>query len=143
MTGIVVSYARGDVRFAQELRAALAEHGHEVWLDIDEIEPGDDWLASIERALEEAGAVVFVATPESLRSQMCMRELRLAATHGRPIVAVARGHVGEGPLPDELAGAEWIDIGRDDDFAPVLLRLNARRARPGRRVRLPGRGHGD
>jgi hypothetical protein len=106
VTSIFVSYSRADLEFVQALRAALAGGGHDVWLDVDEIAPSDDWLASIERALEEATAVLFVVSPEALCSEICMHELRCAAAHGKRIVALVRDGVGDEALPDELAGAE-------------------------------------
>lgn len=122
MTRTFVSYSRADSHFVRELRAALVEGGHEVWLDVDEIDPSDNWLASIDRALEDAAAVLFVVSPDSFRSEICMHELRRAAAHRKRIIALTRGGVDDEAVPDELAGAESIDVG--NGFAAVLLLLN-------------------
>jgi hypothetical protein len=45
------------------------------------------------RVLQEATAVLFVVSPESLRSEICMHELRHAAAHVRPRVALMGGGV--------------------------------------------------
>jgi hypothetical protein len=110
VTRIFISYARADCRFVQELRATLVESGHEVWLDVDEIRPGDDWLAAIESAVEAVSSVVFVVSPDALRSDYCLHELRYAAEHGKQIVAVVvRGEVDGRQLPPEVEASEWVD----------------------------------
>jgi transcriptional regulator GlxA family with amidase domain len=124
VTRIFVSYAHADSRFAQELRVALVQNGHEVWLDADEIDPSVDWRVSVERALANAKAVVFVASTASLRSQECLHELRQAAAHGKRIVAITLPGVGKEPLPAELAGAPSIDAGDRTDLAAVIQRLD-------------------
>jgi hypothetical protein len=123
VTSIFVSYARADSRFVQELRAALVAEGHRVWLDVDELGPSEDWLASIERAVEEATSFLFVVSPESVRSEICLHELRHATAHGRRVVALIRAGVEDVPLPDELAAAESIRTGNRDEVAAAVARL--------------------
>jgi TIR domain len=124
VNAIFVSYAHADLSFVRELRSGLVKSGHEVWLDVDEIAPSDDWLASIERALENAEALVFVVSRESLRSESCMHELRLAAAHGKRIIALIRSCVEDKPMPDELAGSESIKAPCRNNLAVVLQHLD-------------------
>jgi TIR domain len=124
VNAIFVSYSRTDLSFVHELRSCLVKGGHEVWLDVDAIAPSDDWLASAERALEVAAAVLFVVSPESLRSESCMHELRHAADHGKRMIAVIRSGVADKLMPDELAESESIDALDRDDLAAVLQHLD-------------------
>ena len=124
MNAIFVSYAHAGLSFVRELRAGLVKSGHEVWLDVDEMEPSDDWLASIERALEDAEAFVFVVSRESLRSENCMQELRLAEAHGKRIIALIRGGVEAMAMPHELAGRESIDAASRNELATVLQHVD-------------------
>jgi len=108
MSAIFVSYARADLSFVRELRSELVKSGHEVWLDVEQIALDDDWLAAIEAAVEHAEALVFVVSRESLRSESCMHELRLAAAHRKRIIALSCGGVEDKSLPEELASSESI-----------------------------------
>jgi hypothetical protein len=130
MNWVFISYARADSEFVHELRAALVKGGHEVWLDADELAPSDEWLPSVERALEGARAVVFVASPQSLRSRECMHELRHAAAQGKRIVVLIRDGGEQATMLDELVGAESIDARNGGDFAALLLRLKGTSPQP-------------
>jgi hypothetical protein len=123
MTKVFVSYSHAESPFAHQLRAALVDAGHEVWLDVDQIQPTDEWLTLIESALEQAEAVVFVVTPEFFRSGICMHELRRATAHGKWRLALIRGGVDDQPLPSELEGTEAIDSHGPPDFRAVLTQL--------------------
>jgi hypothetical protein len=123
MTSTFVSYSRVDSPFVEKLHAALLKIGHPIWLDAKEIGPLVDWLVRIERAIEEATSFVFVISPNSLASEICMHELRHALAHRKRIIALVRHGPSGRPVPDELAGTQWIAAGEDDDFDAVLRGL--------------------
>ena len=47
-----ISYARKDSSFVMRLTKDLQDAGVEVWLDKTSIDPGEDWDAAIEEAME-------------------------------------------------------------------------------------------
>ena len=48
---------------AKQLKEKLSAAGLEVWLDLDELKPGDSWQATLEKALSDCDAlVVYVGT---------------------------------------------------------------------------------
>ena len=126
MTRIFVSYSRRDSAFATGLRDALVARGLEVWLDVDEIGDADDWRSAVEEAIGSVDAFVFVVSGDSLRSDMCLHELRLALACGTRVVALLRHAPPE--LPAELAHVEQVAA----DDADVADRLALALARGGR-----------
>lgn len=74
---LFLSHAGEDSERAQELARHLRDGGLRVWLDIDELRPGDLWMQLIEQALSQVDA--FAVYVGHLGVQHWVdRELRLA-----------------------------------------------------------------
>jgi len=56
---IFISYAREDVKKAEEIFNKLQEYGLSPWLDIKNIHPGQNWKYTIKQALLEANFFIF------------------------------------------------------------------------------------
>ncbi len=117
-----VSYRRrpGDVAFVDQLLAALAERGKQVWVDRQNIEPAADWSQRIARGIQAAKAFIFVITPESVASPECMRELDTAARHHKLIIPVVLRDVDRSRLPESLTRPNWIFFGPGHDAGQAL-----------------------
>jgi len=57
---VFISYVREDAERAAQLKGWLEANGIPVWLDRDDLWPGEDWRVKIRRAIEK-DALVFVA----------------------------------------------------------------------------------
>ncbi len=119
-----VSYARVDADVARRLREQLRDRGLEAWLDVEGIDPGQEWMARIARVIEACAAVVVLITPESLASKVCRAELQQAVELGTLIVPVLHRDVDRGSLPAELAG-EAVPLRDGDPWEPGLEALVA------------------
>lgn len=76
---VFISYAREDVAAAREVKDYLAARGFCVWLDVDEILPGERWRAAIERALAQASFVLVCLSTRSVGKRgFVQRELKIA-----------------------------------------------------------------
>ena len=75
MTKLFISHSSQDDSFVRELRAALADHGHDVWIDSRELRGGDPLWTEIEKAIEGASAYAVVVSPDSLQSKWVGEEL--------------------------------------------------------------------
>lgn len=108
-----ISYRRlpADTVFVDQLQAALAERGKQIWVDRTAIEPAADWWDRITRGIEAAKAFIFVISPESVASEVCQRELETAAQYHKLVVPVVLSDVGSRDLPESLtslAKLNWI-----------------------------------
>ncbi len=93
---------------------ALEARGKNVWLDLDDIEPGADWQERIDTGIRAARAFAFVISPGSLESEYCRRELGVAVELGKPLVPIVRIDVPDDRVPDALAKIQRIQLGEAD-----------------------------
>src|SRR6516164_8689240 len=110
MASVFVSYSRRDAVFARRLAEALERDGHTVWIDADDIPPASNWAAEIATAIEAADAVLFLASPDSARSQECARELRHAVQYRKRIVPVLHRTITIDEMPAKVRVLQWIDL---------------------------------
>jgi hypothetical protein len=78
MTKLFISHSSTDDAFVRELRAALADHGQDGWIDSRELRGGDSLWLEIQRGIEAASAYAVVVSPEGLQSKWVGKELRHA-----------------------------------------------------------------
>ena len=76
---IFVSYSHQDASVAEKIASELKRCGHDVFLDIHQLDVGDIFNRKLKQAIDRSDIFVFLASPNSLR-QNCWarRELDLA-----------------------------------------------------------------
>jgi hypothetical protein len=67
---VFLSYSRDDLRFADQLNAALNACGFDCVMDRHDISGGEAWKRRLGTLISEADAVVFVLSPTSARSEI-------------------------------------------------------------------------
>ncbi len=82
MSDVFLSYAREDVALAEKLASLLAANGLDVWWDRRLIS-GDAINTTIERAIDDAKAVIVLWSPHSIGSRWVNGEAEAAAEHGK------------------------------------------------------------
>ena len=78
MTKLFISHSSQDDAFVRDLRAALADHGQEGWIDSRELRGGDPLWTEIQQAIDDASAYTVVISTDALQSKWVGRELRYA-----------------------------------------------------------------
>ncbi len=95
---IFISYSRQDSHIVEQITKDFESAGLDVWLDKDDLVPGThNWEQAIRDAIENASAVVLVASPHSRQSTYVQGEIALAQSRNRPI------------YPLWVQGDQWID----------------------------------
>src|SRR3954451_8824283 len=77
---VFISYSRKDMAFAYRLEAALKTRGFEPLIDRSEIYAFEDWWQRIEALIAQTDTVVFVLSPDSVASEVALREVAFAAS---------------------------------------------------------------
>jgi hypothetical protein len=112
---IFLSYRSTDAITADRLRDALEARGVRVWLDKDQIRPGDLFAEALERGLATSRSVGLVITKDSLVSNCVKNEyyraLSLNAAGELQLIALL---FDEAELPGFLKDRNWIDFRRGD-----------------------------
>lgn len=65
---VFLTYSHKDQALAREVVDTLRDAGLDVWYDMNEIFPGDNWAEKISQGLKESNAMVVLLTPNSLES---------------------------------------------------------------------------
>jgi tetratricopeptide (TPR) repeat protein len=139
MTQLFLSHSSTDDPFVRDLRAALADHGQEGWIDSRQLRGGDPLWPEIEQAIEAATAFAVVVSPAALQSKWVGKELRhalkLREQRGRaqfPVFALALNGTRLGVL-EEFFGEEpaYIPLssgagGIEAAINPILVALGKR-----------------
>ncbi|MDP1545200.1 MAG: TIR domain-containing protein [Anaerolineales bacterium] len=108
-TKIFLSYSRKDKPFVRKLKESIDQTGFDVWVDWEGIPLSADWMAEITQAIESADAFLFVISPDSLKSEICDRELELAVKGNKKIIPILYREVEKKqPIHPKLASTNWV-----------------------------------
>ncbi len=124
MATVFLSFANQDRDFAEPLRKALHDLGHQVWSFDEQLTPGDRWQDTIIKRLKEVDAVAVILSENSARSTWIHHELGAAVAYarerGRPIIVpIVLGNV---ELPAQLAQFQGIFV-HDGNAEEAALKL--------------------
>ena len=129
MADIFISYKREDRPLVRPLVRTLQERGFTVWWD-SRIETGRNWMTCIKRALDAAGCIVVLWTPQSVgRDGIYLSEIITAeAEEGRRknILLPVRMQNGPRPWLHELRNEEDLSNWQSNVDDPALDRLAGR-----------------
>lgn len=116
---VFLSYRTKEEAFALQLYARLRDAGINVWMDRFSITVGDDWMMSIQQALDGCGAMVAVISPLYLESNYCLTEIHRVSTR-RPapgtIYPLLLKPVDPEERPLEIQRLQHIDFTQHHDF---------------------------
>jgi formylglycine-generating enzyme required for sulfatase activity len=100
---VFISYSRKDSSdFADELVAGLELAGFAPFLDRHDIAAGEDWEARLGRLIEEADTVVYVISPEAVRSERCIWEVDKTLALSKRLIPVIFKPTSEIDIPKTL-----------------------------------------
>jgi hypothetical protein len=105
---VFVSYSRHDEGLVKPLASRLGLTAKEaVFLDVEQLKPGDQWEAKITAAIKES-LVVLCWCCKSKNSEFVAREIRMALRDERkrlvPVLFCSTD------LPPDLSSRQWIDL---------------------------------
>jgi len=130
MTQLFLSHSSTDDPFVRDLRAALADHDQEGWIDSRQLRGGDPLGPEIEQAIEAASAFAVVVSPAALQSKWVGTELRhtlkLREQRGKdqfPVFALALDGTRLGVL-EEFFGEEPVYISLSSDAGGIESAIN-------------------
>jgi tetratricopeptide (TPR) repeat protein len=131
MNKLFISHSSQDDGFVHELREALANHGHDGWIDSRELRGGDSLWTEIQKAIEEATAYAVVVSPDGLQSKWVGKELRHALSvrdqRGKdkfPVIPLSLNGTKLGVL-EEFFGEEPIYLSVSSEAGGVEAAMNA------------------
>jgi WD40 repeat protein len=122
---IFISYSRKDTKAAEDVLAALTARAFEPFLDTKQIAPGEDWKERLSALILTADAVVFLISPDSVRSDVCDWELNETERLGKRLIPVVCRATQDDLIPSRLRRLNWIDLTDPALAGPRLEALSA------------------
>ena len=122
---VFISYSRKDKGFVHRLNDSLDASGVAAWVDWEGIPLSSDWMDEITRAIEGSDSFVFVISPDSMASKVCLQELELGLKYNKKLIPILYREPEAGSaLHEKLAATNWVYL-RDnlDDFEVTIPKL--------------------
>ena len=121
---VFISYSRRDSSdFADELLAGLELAGFAPFLDRHDIAPGEKWEERLGGLIAQADTIVFVVSPEAVRSERCQWEVDNGFAASKRVLPVIWKHVPESDIPDQLRARQFVRFDAGSGFARQLGQL--------------------
>jgi hypothetical protein len=105
---VFISYSRDDIEIADVLDVSLELAGFAPTLDREGISGAENWQQRLGAMIRDADTVVFVLSPSSAQSEICMWEVKEAVRLGKRILPVAGRALDGASPPTELAELNYI-----------------------------------
>ena len=121
---VFISYSRKDMAFADSIDAALKARGFETLIDREEIYAFEDWWKRIEALIGSADTVVFVLSPDAVKSEVALKEVAYAASLNKRFAPIVCHRVEDAAVPAPLRRLNFIffdDPARFDDRIDRLV----------------------
>jgi formylglycine-generating enzyme required for sulfatase activity len=116
---VFISYSRKDsAAFADELVIGLEDRGFAPFLDRHDIKPGEPWEARLGGLIEQSDTVVFVISPESVKSDRCVWEVDKALGLSKRLLPVIYKAVPDVEIPANLSDLQFVRF----DTMPGMMR---------------------
>jgi hypothetical protein len=115
-----LSYHSGDAEWVALLKGRLEAKGIRIWIDSEQIRPGDLFPGTLARAIGAVRCVVIVLSPGALASHWVEEEFNLALAHQCRVIAAI---VDDVEPPGFLAGRTWVDFRDETAFVASVDQL--------------------
>jgi hypothetical protein len=115
---VFISYSRKDsTAFVDELILGLEDRGFAPILDRHDIKPGEPWEARLGGLIEQSDTVVFVVSPEAVKSERCGWEIDKTLALSKRLLPVIH-KLPDAEIPPKLSQLQLIRF----DAAPGMMR---------------------
>jgi TIR domain len=117
---ISYSHADTDPAWVREFARALEAEKLSVWLDSEQLKPGDRWAEGLERALRESVAIIAIVGPSSAGSSALFWELGAALGMGKRVIPVVPTEFEASRLPYPLRARHALRQGSPEQTAKLV-----------------------
>ncbi|MGJ3241308.1 MAG: toll/interleukin-1 receptor domain-containing protein [Anaerolineae bacterium] len=127
MSDVFISYSRRDSAFVHQLFDDIKATGKEVWADFEDIPKAADWWQEIKAGIDAADAFLFIISPDSVRSDVCRKEIEYAISSNKRLLPILYREIIE---PDDqeqvhpaISSHNWIFFREVDTYEQAFQTL--------------------
>jgi hypothetical protein len=110
MSHVFISYSRDDGDMMRRVRDTLAAEGMTIWIDEHLTAGTPSWRAEIEKAIENASAMIVLLSPTAKRSEWVNNEIAYAQAHEIAIFPLLVRGDDRDAVPLGLITAQRVDV---------------------------------
>jgi len=118
---VFISYSREDVDFVKNLAIDLQMVGLEVWWDISGLRGGDNWVRTIQDALDRSKYCIVVVTPNSIMSTWVEKEYTYAINNDKIVIPL---FLVDCKMPFSFSNTQYVDF-REIRYRTAMRELYA------------------
>ena len=125
---VFIAYARSDAPEVHGIARRLRTRGIDTRVDIENIEIGTDWAATLEDFIRNADTILFVISPAAMRSQFCLMEVEFAIRYSKRILPILLKPVPDDIIPANLARLQYLvftDVNDERAFNTLVDAIHA------------------
>jgi len=125
---VFLSYARPDASFIKDVYIKLSDAHVNVWMDTENILPGEEWELAIDTALKKSQLVlVFLSHNSVTRDRFLQKEINTAIEVWKEkapgTIYLIPVRLEECPIHQRLSKFHWIDIFNDSGWSKLLKQI--------------------
>lgn len=120
---VFISYSRKDMTFVDRLDTDLQARGVKTLVDRAAIEVGEAWLPRLHDLIARAETVVFVLSPDSIRSKVCAEEVEFGKRLGKRFIPVVARRVDTPNVPETLSDLNYVFLDDEASYGDQVERL--------------------
>lgn len=108
-TRAFLSHSDRDDQITEMIRRSILREGMPVWIDRSHIQTGADFQQSINRGIELADTLVYLISPNSIRSSYCQQEFAYARQLHKRIIPLLVDDLPVDLVPPDQRALQFID----------------------------------
>jgi WD40 repeat protein len=124
---LMISYSRKDKEFVKQLYESLLAQGFssdDIWVDWEGIPLSADWMAEITKGIQSANAFIFVISPDSAASDVCKKEIEIAADSNKRFIPIMYREPGKDvQIHPKISSHNWVFIRDEAELEKTLPSL--------------------
>jgi hypothetical protein len=122
---VFISYSHQDKPLALAFARGLQAEGLQVWVDENELLPGDSIIEQVSTAVQDVDFFCPLVSEASRDSRWCQKELSLAMTRGlgREGATILPVRVGDVEMPDSIKDLLYVDLDPTNP-GPAITRIS-------------------
>lgn len=123
MDDVFISYSRKDINFVRSLADVLEKSDRQPWVDWQDIPPSAKWREEIFQGIDSTCIFIFIISPDSLFSKVCLEEVSHALERNKKIIPVIYRSVPIKQIPLEIQSLNFLYFRDTDDFEQSFSKL--------------------
>ena len=108
MTDVFLSYAEENKTFTEVIRQTLIREGLAVWTNYTDLTTGEEFLAAINRGIEDTDTIIYILSPDAIASTYCQQEINYALSLNKRIIPLLLQPIDWNKLPEPLKSFQYV-----------------------------------